>query len=452
MQININPLRAIVAIGMMQIVSSTSNKFSENDSPEMMYRKTAQSWQLSSASRSDYQVWIDFTQSLISMFDDEEKNRLPMVEAIEEGILKIERATVALGEGVDKQRDGALSEMYTIYGKMLSKLNPNECHALALDPHTLLIGVEQITQSDDPSTYLCIENAENALRNGITLDAANIEAQDLLTNILGENGSDSVHNRKPKEFIAELFDSFADTFDEKLNNLQYKVPELVGEVVQHISAKRDPPSFNTILDAGCGTGLAGRFLRSHLTTDGVMIGVDASQKMLDVAAKCTIHSGCGIDLNHENVAKLGINDDQPLYDSLLQMDLEDMTIENTFQDIDDAKNIIDFEMITAADVLVYFGSLENILKVYSELSVPGAILIFTCEKAIEEEAPLGWRLLSSGRFAHTKEHVLKYASSVGYDLSLCKEIVPRMERGEEVLGHIFCFVLSDNQHTDHNEL
>ena len=58
-----------------------------------------------------------------------------------------------------------------------------------------------------------MENAKNALRNATTLDATNAVAQELLDTITGQ---DSVHKRKPKEFVAELFDTFTETFHEKL--------------------------------------------------------------------------------------------------------------------------------------------------------------------------------------------------------------------------------------------
>lgn len=102
-----------------------------------------------------------------------------------------------------------------------------------------------------------------------------------------------------------------------------------------------------------------------------------------------------------------------------------------------------------ADVLVYFGSLSELLQIFAYLSMPGSGLIFFYEKAMEEEAPLGWRLLSSGQFSHTKKHAEEAALDVGYELVSYREIVPRMERGEEVQGHLFTFVL--NQKKGHVE-
>ena len=53
------------------------------------------------------------------------------------------------------------------------------------------------------------------------------------------------------------------------------------------------------------------------------------------------------------------------------------------------------------------------------------------------------RLLSSGRFAHTKKPALEAAADAGYKLVYYEEIVPRIERGEDVKGHLFGFVLQN---------
>lgn len=238
-----------------------------------------------------------------------------------------------------------------------------------------------------------------------------------------------------------MFDSFADTFDEKLvKGLEYVVPRLVGDAA---SALR--PSYRSVLDAGCGTGLAGRYLKP-LLSDGVMIGVDASQKMLDIAAKCTTQKGCGLE--KEKTINNG-DKGEVLYNDLLVLDLEEMTLENTLAKSSEA-GIEGFDLIVAADVLVYFGSLSVLLHTFASISTDGAGLVFSCERASEEEAPLGWRLLPTGRFSHTKKHVLEAASEAGYGVSSYEEIVPRMEKGEEVRGHLFTFVLHGTE--EHREL
>ena len=410
-------------------------------SMESLYRKTVHNWM----SIRSWDPWIEYSDDLLNKFyaiADNSKRRLEIIGGFEEGILAIEKATVARGEGENIPRDQTLSELYCAYGRTLLELNDVECHQLALDPHTLLIGAETVTPGSEPSDFLCKENAENALRNSATLDATNEDATTLMEKITGET---SVHERKPKEFVAELFDSFADTFDEKLvHGLGYTVPQLVGEAASEVRSK-----YGSVLDAGCGTGLAGRYLKPLV--DDVMIGVDASKNMLDIAAKCTNSKGCGFKQSLDTTE----NNNESLYSNLYAMDLEEMTIDNTLNR-DNAlkkkdKRNLGFDLIVAADVLVYFGSLSNILDIFSKISTNNAVLIFSCELATSELAPLGWRLLSSGRFSHTKSHAVDAASEVGYELISYKEIVPRMEKGEEVKGHLFTFVLNKDVKV-HNDL
>jgi predicted TPR repeat methyltransferase len=401
-------------------VLTCTSKVDNDDNAEALFRQTVSLWQQSN--RNNWQAWIELSQTLLLKRAD--NNQLELIAAMEETILFIERSTI--NDAANQARDAALSVLYTAYGTILSQLNAEACYQLAIDPHTLLIG------SAD-SADLCVENAENSFRNAVALDATNVQAQVELNTITADS---FVHKRKPREFVAELFDSFADNFNEKLARLNYQVPQLVGMLAQPSKAA---------LDAGCGTGLSGRYLRPLV--DGPMIGVDASQKMLALAAKCTITTGCGNNVTtiHDDNA----NNNKPLYDGLFAMDLEEMTLANTLHQVTQTtrqQTILDaFDMIVAADVLVYFGHLSNILKTFSNLSVIGAWLIFSCELATDKEAPLGWRLLPSGRFAHTKQHVVETATKAGYSLDTYKEIVPRLEKGENVRGHLFRFIKVEKQ-------
>jgi len=402
-----------------------------DESTESLFRRTTKKWRI----EKNWQPWHDYVQELLQRFETSD-NRLEIVNGFEEAIVHIEKATV--GDGENAPRDAVLSLLYYAYGHSLMELDSSECHALALDPYTLLIGAETVSKRADPSKELCIENSENALRNSVTLDAQNSDAEALLQNI---TGMDSVHKRKPKEFVAELFDSFADSFDKKLvDGLGYKVPQIIGE-----AAKKIGSNYKNVLDAGCGTGLAGRFLKPLVAEH--LVGVDASQKMLDIAAKCTTDRGCGLKVEEAGDGHGNESKEELLYDNLLVLDLEEMTLENTLniRSNDDRSG---FDLVVAADVLVYFGKLSNLLETFAKVSIDGSNLLFTTERATEDEAPLGWRLLSSGRFAHTKKHAVEAASEAGYELVMYEEIVPRMEKGEEVRGHLFGFVLNKGTKSD----
>jgi predicted TPR repeat methyltransferase len=424
----------ILALYLSFFVSAIEDQYT----PEDLFRSAVSSWQASG--RHNYKAFHSLAEDLEKQFQSSLTRRLEIVGAIEEGILIIERFIFQEQQGrEDASRDQTLSKLYTVYATILSELTDIECVSLALDPHTLLIGADTVKPKGDPSTKLCVENADNSARNAATLDATNQKAEALLKKINAGN----VHERKPKEFVAELFDSFADSFDQKLLlNLQYRVPELVGKLANELLQKQRQykEKFRNALDAGSGTGLAGRYLRQLVSSK--LIGVDASQKMLNVAAKCSLTSGCGLE------EKTGeIQDDHPLYDDLIQMDLEEMTVRNTLFRVSFDNELSQraeegFDLIVAADVLVYFGSLENLIETFANVSQEGAILVFSCEKASSEEAPLGWRLLPSGRFAHTKQHAIEIAEKKGYTLEYYEDIVPRMEKGEPVKGHLFGFSFS----------
>jgi predicted TPR repeat methyltransferase len=428
--------------------SGSAEAANTEDTPEALFHRTVREWRAKSH-RNDWSPWNAFAKEIDRRFQNSAQSRLDIIGALEEGVLIIEKSVFQHGEGENPVRDAALSELYYVYANALSSLQPEECLAVALDPHTLLIGAENIDKQSGPGTQICLENAENSARNALTLDATNLKAEELLQKLTGDDNA--VHKRKPKEFVAELFDSFAATFDEKLlTGLMYKVPKLVGDLAKKLSINSDY-TYGTVLDAGCGTGLAGRYLRPLMDAEkGIMIGVDASQKMLDIASICTTKSGCGLDSSDDSLPE----ENRPLYDSLLKMDLEEMTKSNILEPVvgsgsDCAEG---FDLIVAADVLVYFGSLETLLETFSRISKIGSRLIFSCELALQEQAPLGWRLLPSGRFAHTKQHALDTAEKVGYRLVHYEEIVPRMEKGEPVRGHLFAFQLGNNRDEGTDEL
>ena len=91
-------------------------------------------------------------------------------------------------------------------------------------------------------------------------------------------------------------------------------------------------------------------------------------------------------------------------------------------------------------MLVYFGELHELLGAFARLSAAASTLIFSCERTTAAEAPAGWRLLPSGRFAHTREYVVAAAAASGaFQLVAYEEIVPRMENGVAVQGHLFIF-------------
>lgn len=227
-----------------------------------------------------------------------------------------------------------LSKLYYGYGTVLAELSPSDClHVMSEE--SLLIDKDQ-AKDETSAQHVCKMNAINAMRLAVDLNPSNVVAEHMLAAMTeGETGS----GRASNEFVSALFDDFADTFDEKLEALGYNVPKLVGDAAQELLATSGQLSYRSALDAGCGTGLAGRFLRPLVTES--LVGVDLSKKMLDIAAKCTLNKGCGLKDTDVDAT----TDDKPLYDHLASLDLETTTLKEL-----NAEN--GFDIIVAADVLV----------------------------------------------------------------------------------------------------
>jgi predicted TPR repeat methyltransferase len=121
----------------------------------------------------------------------------------------------------------------------------------------------------------------------------------------------------PSEYIETYFDSLAPGFDRKLvDSLQYRAPAVMAGLVS-----KHRPSFRRILDLGCGTGLAAEPLSRF---GGEVTGIDLSNAMLERARERRFYT----ELRKvEAIAFL-------------------------------AARPADFDLIFAADVLVYMGDLR----------------------------------------------------------------------------------------------
>jgi predicted TPR repeat methyltransferase len=167
----------------------------------------------------------------------------------------------------------------------------------------------------------------------------------------------------PPAYVAAHFDAFAEGFDDKLVNvLGYRVPERMAALVQRHCA-----SFDHALDLGCGTGLAGAHLRPLA---GKLSGVDLSARMLEQAERRRIYD----TLTHaEALAHLGAHP-------------------------------VEFDLVFAADTLIYFGKLDAIMSAVAQALSSGGIFAASVESTSN-----GFALLPSGRFAHADDYVARCA-------------------------------------------
>lgn len=317
---------------------------------------------------------------------------------------------IVMGEGSTSAEDEAaiaqpLASLYLGLGQLLAGADGDTCSALREAEGSEVLMVDEA----DSAVDVCRTNARNALLRSLELMPSE-RAEHALASLdaaTGASGAAAGGRDAPKRaspaFVEALFDDFAPSFDDKLSELEYRVPEIIGAEAERLVARRGR-ALGSALDAGCGTGLLGPRIRSIV--EGALVGADISRKMT------------------ERAAQLGV------YDRLVVGDLLDLGRHERRP----------FELIAAADVLVYFGDIGALLQVFASLLAAGGRIVFSCE-ALEQagsaEAAGGWRMTASGRYAHSMRYVTEAAHAAGLSVESHRRIVPRMEKGQAVAGHLF---------------
>ena len=226
-----------------------------------------------------------------------------------------------------------------------------------------------------------------------------------------------------------LFEEASETFDEKLTRLEYAVPRGLGlAIATHVRVGRGGRRFATALDAGCGTGRLGSYLRPLVS--GALSGSDLSPKMLAIAAE--LRRAAPSPASSPASEARG----DSLYDRLVAQDLLLASREDFLPAPGASAGV---ELVAAADVLIYFGNLAPLFAATSALSAASSVLAVSAELVHAQQAPQGWLLLRSGRFAHTKEYVEMAARAGGYELVQYEQQSPRNEYGKPLPGHLFVF-------------
>ena len=200
--------------------------------------------------------------------------------------------------------------------------------------------------------------------------------------------------RASDAYVKETFDNFAEDFDRQLlEDLEYKAPKLIYALFRDVSTGKDKNL--AILDAGCGTGLAGVEFKSHASS---LIGVDLSPEMLKLAEK------------------------RKIYDELLQEELAACMQARAGA----------FDLIVAADVFCYIGDLADTLEAAGVALRSSGRLIFS----VEAQSKRGFSLTGSGRYAHKPAYIRKAAEKAGLREVSGRNENLRMEYGEPVKGYL----------------
>jgi predicted TPR repeat methyltransferase len=194
--------------------------------------------------------------------------------------------------------------------------------------------------------------------------------------MLAASTSRDVPARAGDAYVAQVFDGFAESFEDVLvNRCEYQAPELVGKALRRIAG--EPRGDLDIVDAGCGTGLLAEYLKPYART---LIGVDLSSKMIIKAAP------------------------RP-YDRLIVYELAAF--------LDSAPR--SFDVVASSDTLVYFGDLREVLAAARRSLRDEGRLVFTLEHAADEaEVPAGYRIHPHGRYSHTERYVRRALAEASF--------------------------------------
>jgi len=226
--------------------------------------------------------------------------------------------------------------------------------------------------------------------------------------------------RSDAGYVRHLFDQFSADYDTRmLGQLSYAAPQILRDLADLVmpgasatagatkensgaSARAGATQKNSgvsaraknkelsILDLGCGTGLAGgvfKDLAAHLT------GIDLSPAMVDKARA------------------------RGIYDRLIVGDIENLP-EGAY------------DLILAADTLVYLGDLEPLFRTLGAHLAPDGYFLFTTEAKDGE----GFELGPKRRWRHSETYLRQQALQAGLAVAGLVAASPRTEANQPVAG------------------
>ena len=190
-------------------------------------------------------------------------------------------------------------------------------------------------------------------------------------------------------YVRHLFDQFAADYDQRMRGrLGYAAPGILRDLAGLLL---DPGVKHDVLDLGCGTGLAGLAFKPIARR---LVGVDLSPRMIAKASALKI------------------------YDDIFEADVEKVPSAAGGP----------FDIVIAADVLVYLGDLGPLFAEAGRLLKPEGLWLFTCERGEALDFEQG----PKRRYRHSETYLRRLAGTHGFDVASLIECVTRYEAGEAV--------------------
>lgn len=331
--------------------------------------------------------------------------------------------------GLTLQELGQLEDAISAYMTVL-KLDPYHCNArlnycnilmsskshftercyhdvITIDPMNVkgLINLASYYQSQ---VDFDMKKVKELYEKALAIEPSNFLASKALKALSGENADSNLDSN----YVKELFDSYSYIFEDSLMNLKYNSHELIANFLTLYSKDMET---HHLLDLGAGTGLACIPIREQLPNKDIIItGVDLSSKMLSLAEK------------------------KKCYNKTVTEDVVNYL----------EKDVSSYDIIVAADVVVYIGDLQKLLLFSRKrLSTINSLFVFTVENGdlntdsskIDED----YYVQLSGRYAHKKEYLIQIATTTGWLILDTHEFSGREDKGQPIPGYLLVLKPND---------
>jgi predicted TPR repeat methyltransferase len=250
---------------------------------------------------------------------------------------------------------------------------------------------------DDPEQWAALgdiahivgrrEDAREAYERYLDLSPGDAEVEHILVSLRDAPPPP----RAPDECVVQLYARFAEFYERNMRtDLEYCGPEVLASALNRTFGSA--PASLDVLELGCGTGLAGKPLRSLARR---LVGIDLSPEMVE-RAKATAW-----------------------YDALAVAEITEWLSRGSDRE---------FDLIAACDTFIYFGDLRQVIVPAAARLRAGGRVAFT----VEREEGTGFRLTDSGRYVHSEVHIHEAARDAGLVIESVDSTVLRYEYGEAV--------------------
>jgi len=146
-----------------------------------------------------------------------------------------------------------------------------------------------------------------------------------------------------------------------------------------------------------------------------MVGMDLSPKMVEITKSTGFYNEVFIEDIHTTLVRL-------------------------------VEKAVRVDLVLSADTFIYVGQIDRCFQQCGRVLRSGGLFAFSVEVVGEEDVTtttttttttMGFRLLRSGRYAHSHSYIQRLCGEHGFGVKIKREIVVRMEQGDPIPGLVY---------------